>query len=438
MTYLLISTDFIRTSQKVQKLGPLNDYAKLVEEHIKIINNMLLNIVATVQTVITEISDSFYNYIRYIDDSTNNIFELFSKNIMNLIKIEHKEILKIINRESEEIAIKKNMWKTPLNKILVDYNFRAIILNYHFISQPYLHIMFTILKYDIIKKKYYVDLFVTTTEYIKTNSIKNRQFIPKMSNEYATISYEILKKDIEDINLINSHMKNISNYIQRENGIVPPLTQKFNLQIQKSVVQYLKGNKPINDDERKNLFKTLPTNYIRNEQQTQEYKNIIDKIINIATQQNIFESKNYTVIATSKSLLKNNIIYEKCDTNDNNMTHMETHAETQLIKNCLQNQTLINDFKTHDTIYIVRLYNDYTVRCGVPCNECIHTLRANGIVNVIFSIDTTNCRYFHIDTNTQTYTTLGNKLYYYDEHLYEIYTHNKRTRTITDDIDDDV
>ena len=140
------------------------------------------------------------------------------------------------------------------------------------------------------------------------------------------------------------------------------------------------------------------------------------KMINIIYQKikidNILLYKKYIIAATTFKLIENNIVVFS---NGN-----DQHAESILID---LHKDIIDD-----NIWIIRLYNNFTIGSGLPCQQCVDKLRKNKVKNIYFSIN--NNLYSNLDINksTTTYTTTGYKLLNIDKYLYDDYLLKKRKR----------
>jgi hypothetical protein len=494
--YLLVSTEFKKTEQK---LGKLEDFSKKTSELIFQLDNYLLSVVNNMPNMnfnsetenngsllllteeirrlsrnIKQIEDDILERVRNFFDRDDKIsIESFSKfinklenresvvriigitnynNIIfdlgrtKLLKLElnvishyikaekelEKEKLKFLQiKEEEYTLINSNIKNIYKNNIIKGSEFRAIILNHHFIMEPYIHVAYTVLKYDIIKKKIYVDLFVSNRRYIKPGSERKKGFIPKMFDEnmlddsfeenYALKIYGIIKEDATNINLLHEKLNILNNYIYRESRErIEFSPDKIKLKLQKNMVQYLSGLKPIDDNQTK--VKLCDLKILPSSPADADYRYVIENTKRIVEERGILsEKKNYTVIATTIELLRHNEIHEKQGEEDK-------HAEAILIEKYHRNDLVMNHFKTDDLIYVIRLYHNGNIGCGLPCNRCVRVLHGNGINRVIYSMDTDNFRMIDMDETTYTYTTTGNKLLNIDLYLYDDFIVRKRIR----------
>jgi hypothetical protein len=357
-------------------------------------------------------------------------YNTLSQNI-KMEKEEDKERIKILQLELEENAVRESGIERIYNdNIIKGAEFRAIILNHHFMLEPYIHVVYTVLKYDIIKKSIYVDLFVSNKQYIKAGSIRDKDFIPKMFDEnmreskftdiYAAKIYEIMKQDVSDIYLLHNRLAVLNNYIYMESREHIDFSRdRIRLKLQKNFLQYLYGQEPIDDNQTKVKLCNLriPPSLTADP----AYQFVIDNTKRIVREKGILAEKSYTVIATSIELLKRGEIHEKQGEEDK-------HAEAILIEKYHRDDVIMNHFKTDDLIYVIRLYQNGNIGCGLPCNRCFQVLRGNGINRVIYSMDADHFRILNMDETTYTYTTTGNKLLNIDLYLYDNYIVPKRIR----------
>ena len=121
--------------------------------------------------------------------------------------------------------------------------------------------------------------------------------------------------------------------------------------------------------------------------------------------------KKYIIAATTYKLIEKDIIIFS---NGN-----DKHAESILMD---------LNYEIDDTIWIIRLYTNFTIGSGLPCQQCVNKLRKNKIKNIYFSIN--NNLYSNLDINksTTTYITTGYKLLNIDKYLYDDYLLKKRKR----------
>jgi hypothetical protein len=423
--YFLVSTDFKKTEQK---LGKLWNYAKLVGNKITEIENNIL----------CEINEQKYESLfndKYISsDIIKNIRDFSQNKNLHIMKM-YEKYIKIL-RENERMAIRlfqskqenyalfiKNIADYYTNDILSDSEFRCIIFKHKIIFEPYLHMLYFVLKYDIVSKNIYFDIFVSNTQFIKSSSIKKKSFIPKMFSEktidaYSKNIYDSARETINDINLIVETINKLNAYIYNECGETIEIGDFVTLKVQKNFSDYFSGKIPINDNETKILL-SLPDNI--NLQFYDTYKKVLEKTKFLVKEKKILNNKSYTVISTSIKLLENDIIYEKEGEEDK-------HSESILINKSYKNHELMYGFKNDDVIFIIRLYQNGNIGSGLPCNRCVRVLHGCGINNVIYSIDKNNYKLINMNEITYTYTTTGNKLLNIDSYLYEDYIVRKRQR----------
>jgi hypothetical protein len=423
LVYLLVTTEFKKTEQK---LGKLEDFSREISKFLSSIDSQLLEF--TEQLPIQHhprLPPSIIDELRSHDQSSLDHGVLTG--IIKIIKEEEKELDKLNQLQIEErILLNYDLKTLYANQIIRGSEFRAVVLNHHFFLNPHLHIVYTILKYDIIRKKLYVDVFVTTTQYIKRSFVRQREFIPKMFDEhlsndpfidnYCKKIYETIKSDVNDINLVSDRLTFLNNYLLDDSGEqIRFRTDKFNLMMQRNIVQYLSGLEPIDDNQTKILLS------LNGNQADRTYTSVLAKTKRIVSEKKLLENKSYTVVATSLTLLMNGIIYEK-------EGEEEKHAEAILIENCHRNLAMMGNFKSSDLIYVIRLYQNGSVGSGLPCNRCVRVLHGNGINRVVYSIDSDHFKFIDMNENTYTYTTTGNKLLNTDLYLYDEYIVPKRIR----------
>lgn len=485
--YLLITTEFKRTAQK---LGKLEDYSKKVAEYLNDINNELLKKIDDIkvyrlprsmcnytdsirdlnskkimlETCIINLLDDFFeldkdtisekiiNYylekydqkilfdqmglkkyrsllIYYKDYINVSIEKSETVKLIQIDKDEDKERRKIIENKMEENYIIKNgnLFNQYEHKLIKGGEFQAVILNHHFLSIPYLHLLYTVLKYDIVKKLVYVDIFVSVVQYIKDKEIRQKEFIPKMFDEtmsgsdfadkYAVKIYEIMKSDLSNYKLLMGRLLILNNNIFSETGNkIEYNSHNIHLKLQKNFAQYLSGKIPIDDNQTKvKLCNIKSENSIPADD---KYNYVVNKSWELISEKGLLNNKSYTVIATSIELLKQNIIIEKNGEEDG-------HAESQLMKKYCNNLQFMNGFRScSDIIYVMRFYQRRTIGCGLCCSRCVSVLTGNGIHRVVYSMDHNYFQYCDMNNNTYTYTTTGNKLlntdtYLYDDHILE-------------------
>lgn len=349
------------------------------------------------------------------------VLEQYAVSIRNLISKIDSHLLFLVEKSTEKLNIKTiNIDPFYNDNVISGAEFRAIIINHHYLDNPHLHILYTVLKYNIINKEFYFDLFISNTQYVKKN-------IPLIKRYYPQLSETILKAikfDIENTHLLVEKIKIIKLFVYNstKENINVNLT-RIHLKIQKSINNYLKNKQIINDTQLKlerktNLDEINPqTTYINND----IYNFALTKIKNIVEEKKILADKNYSVIATSINLLNNNIIFEKAGEDDK-------HAESLLIADLFKNNEMMDGFRRQDLIFVVRLYKNGSIGNGLPCQRCVRILCGNGINKVVFSIDKNNYKVLDMNENTYTYTTTGNKLLHVDTYLYEKYVSYRRLR----------
>lgn len=429
--YLLIDTEFKKTEQK---LGKLCIYAKTVSQKITKIENDLLH------KINTEKHNKFYE----INETTEivNLIKTFSQNKEehSIMKLYEKYIC--ILKENERIAkytfqmkqedfdfLTLNIKDKYENDIICHSEFKAIICSHKIMFQPYIHILYFVLKYDVISKNIYFDIFISNTQFIKYGSIKQKSFVPKMFDEndicdcefidlYSRQIYYEMKNILNDVYLIDDALNKLNKYIYNESGEKCEEKDYITLKIQKHFVEFLEDKIPTNDSKIKTLL-SLPTE--TNMKYKDIYKKILQKTKKIVEEKKMLENKSYTVISTSLNLLKENIIYEKEGEEDK-------HAESILVNKNYKNQENMFGFKNNDIIFVIRLYQNGSIGSGLPCNRCVRVLHGNGINKVIYSIDKNNYKIIDMNDITYTYTTTGNKLLNIDLYLYGDYIVRKRLR----------
>jgi hypothetical protein len=375
-----------------------------------------------------ELQDLIQDYQRL------EILYVQSATLSKYIKInkeEDKERSKIFQLESEETLICNTNIKVLYDShIIKGTEFRAIILNHHFMFYPYIHIVYTVLRYDIIRKGYYFELFVTNKQHIKSSSIRQKEFSPKMFDEnddgsgffenYARKIYGFVKNDAYDINLLCENIQKLNDYVFTESReIVSFDRERIKIKMHKNMVQYLLGHEPVDDNQTKVKLcdlRTLP--YFTADD---SYRFVIENTKRIIRERKILDEKSYTVIATSIELLSRGIIYEKQGEEDK-------HAEALLVGNYYNDQNMMERFKNSDIIYVIRLYQNGNIGCGLPCNRCVRVLHGNGINRVVYSMDLNNYRIIDMDETIYTYTTTGNKLLNPELYLYSDYHVHRRPR----------
>lgn len=424
--YFLVSTDFKKTEQK---LGKLWNYAKIVGNKItEIENNILVEINKQNYETILRLSDKhissdiienikFYSNCDNVDDNDNNAILKLYENYIKILRENERTAIKLFQSKQENYTLfNVNIANYYENDILTDSEFRCIIFKHKIIFDPYLHILYFVLKYDIVTKNIYFDIFVSNTQFIKSSSIKKKSFVPKMFSEKNI--YEFAKEIINDINLIMKSINKLSNYIYNECRETIQINDFVTLKVQKNFSDYFTGKIPINDNETKILLSIPDKSHF---EYIGAYKEILEKTKNIVKERKILNNKSYTVISTSAKLLEQNIIYEKDGEEDK-------HSESILINKNYKNNSLMHGFKNDDIIFIIRLYQNGNIGSGLPCNRCVRVLHGCGINKVVYSIDKNNYKLIDMSEITYTYTTTGNKLLNIDSYLYEDYTVRKRQR----------
>lgn len=490
LIYLLVTTEFKRTSQE---LGKLDEYSKKIAEFLNLIDENLLHKIKQLEisnipniknndSILVKETRNLHNekhifeseimnimekYILLDKDSTkdkkefnfNDFYYFYSdlnnqilllevigiknynviksnigyieilnikkNNIVKFLQIqneEEKDRIKIIQKKFEENTIMKFDIKSLYRDIVIKgSDFRAIILNHHFFNNPYLHILYTVLKYDFIKKAVYIDIFVTTKQYNKQQEVKKKDFIPKMFDEtlsgnnfadiYASKVYEKMKKDLSNYSLMMERIEFLNDNIKETNNNIDFAHHYIRLKLQKNFSQFMQGKTPIDDNQTK--VKLCDLKVIHGIPANDDYNYVINRVKQIIKQRGILDSKSYTVIATSIELLKQNIIFEKTGEEDG-------HAEAILLKNYCDSLQFLRRFQSgSDMIYVIRLYQNGNIGCGLCCQRCVTVLTSNNIHRVIYSLDHEKFQYCNMDHNTYTYTTTGNKLLNTDVYLYD-------------------
>lgn len=490
LIYLLVTTEFKRTSQK---LGKLEDYSKKLASFINEIDIKLLDEIKNFKAYNSRTSEShmvktvkklhhdknkledeiLYIFARSLGDSSieeddeftfksfydfyidrdnhdllrevigygnyqkiNNYFmELMELKVkrdyyekyIKLEKDDEKERIKINQKMAEEqFLLNYNIKLIYNNSFIYGSEFKAVILNHHFFCKPYLHIMYTVLKYDLVKKQVYVDIFTTTEQYIKKNfEVKQKHFTPKMFDEnliinvsaemYSMEIYEKVKKDLLDQKLMIQRLTLLNNFILETNNSIDLGGNNFKLKLQKNFAQYMKGETPINDIKKKIELCFIKVNKENPVVVDPTYNYVINKVKEIVNEKGMLKTKKYTIVATSVELLKRNIVVEKEGEEDG-------HAEAKLMKLYCNDKTLMDGFQSErDMIYVVRILDTGRIGCGLPCSRCVTVLVSNKIHRVIFSINENDFKYCDMDQNKYTYTTTGNKLLNTELYLYDDY-----------------
>jgi hypothetical protein len=319
---------------------------------------------------------------KYCKEINNELF-LFSNDLYDIIK----------NNSNEKDIIKKYITNNFLHffgKRIIGNEFIAIILNYEFIKSSY-NIIISVLKYDLINKKIYYDLFISQFYY---SDPKMQKYIQKHKHPLITNQiYEFTYNDLNNVNLLTQKIYFLDDKIDL-----------FKIKIGTNFKDYLCGFVPLDDNYNKNIYKnTLISVY------DEQYVLLINKLCELIKNDKIFETKKYIVIATSYELLDKNIYYINQGNNN--------HAEYQLINN----HKLINPI-------IIRLYYNYKIGCGVPCQNCVKFFLKNGIKQVSYSVSNEKFIKLPITKNTYTYTTTGYKILDYDKYLYEDFIIKKRIK----------
>jgi hypothetical protein len=425
--YMLVSSEFkyIENDIKIKNinddidkklLGKLGEYSSVVGKLLLSNDNFLLNEIKKIPQI-----SIINNNIPVINKTMTPIEKQnIGLQIKSIKKIEKQQSIDLQKNLEAETIHKTNIRSLYNDEYMYGSDFIAIVLNHHFIRDPYLHIAYTILKYDIINKKIYLDLFVSTTQHINQNLQRHREFVPKMFDEknyieyknYSQLIFSFIKSDIHNINLLKSKI----------NMLDVKLDQKFDtepliLKIQKNVIQYLSGENIINDVQQQQQLCNHDKMDLRNVIYAEKYKSIIGRIKEIIINKKIMDNKNYTIIATSENLLKNDILIEKHGEEDK-------HAEALLMR-YYKNTEFMDGFKSDDLIYVVRIYKNMKIGCGLLCGRCVNVLNFNGIKNAIYSINDNEYNIININDDTYTYTTMGNKIFNIDHYLYDDYKINK-------------
>lgn len=418
-TYFLISTDFKKTEQK---LGKLSIYAQTIGKQIFLIENEMLDLINSSNFLCGESDIScneIINQIKYF--SHNNISNFVTKMYDKYICVlrENERTMKRLYQSKQEDfhILSLNLKDKYNNVILSDSEFKSIIIKHKIMFHPYIHIIYFVLKYDVVNKNIYFDIFVSNTQFIKSSSIKQKSFVPKMFDnlydenidKYANEIYNSTREILFDLDLINLKIKKLDEFIYCESKEHIEMNKQIYLKLQKNFIEYLNGEIPTNDNKTKILL-SIPDK--TNKKYTDVYKKVIQKTKQIIKEKQILTHKSYTVVSTSVNLLENGIIYEKEGEEDK-------HAESILVSKNYKNQTNMNGFKTHDIIFVIRIYQNGNIGSGLPCNRCVRVLHGNGINKVIYSIDKNNYKIIDMNNISYTYTTTGNKLLNMDLYLYD-------------------
>jgi hypothetical protein len=388
--YILISTEFKYTNKR---LGLLNSLSYKMTE---LLDNIDINIFKIINTISREEVNKKITYVQNQRTKKNEIFN-------NSLKI-------IIHN-----LIKLNIYNLYKNKIIVDEEFIAIILNHHIVLEPYLHIVYTTLKYDFSNNKIYFDIFISCTQFITLSLSKQSYFFPVMNDEYSKIIYKIVYIDINDIYLLYDRLQLFVKY--REKSIIINY-DLLKLKINKNIVEHLQQFTPTDDFIIKQNLCIVKPNSTLLADFDKIYSFLFNKIWNIIKKRDLIKDKNYIIVATTYSLLQTDTIFYN-DGHDN-------HAEHSLIDHYKDDEEMMKKFRTTDVVLIIRYYKNGNVGCGVPCQQCVNFLKENKIRNVIYSVNKTHYILLPINKNTITYTTDGNKLFKINNYLYDDYTVKKR------------
>jgi hypothetical protein len=278
-----------------------------------------------------------------------------------------------------------------LDECIIDNTFIAIIINKNNIDQTY-NSVYSVLKYDILNKKIYYDIFISHVYYSHPTIKKQKHKHPLISDKI----YEFVYNDFNNI----CHLNNKIDIIQKH---VFHKIELFKIKINKNIKDHLCEFIPIDDNQNKINYKNI------NSISDIKYNLFVDRLCELIKNTDIFETKKYIIIASSYELLDKNIYY----INQGN----ENHAECQLI----------NNHKIKNPI-IIRLYYNYKVGCGVPCQNCVKMFIKNGIKEVVYSINNSQYVILPIKNDIYTYTTTGYKILHYDKYLYENFIVKKRMR----------
>ena len=432
--YIMISTEFKNVTQN---LGLFNNFSVKVANTLISVDEELYDIIDKIKKEeITELIDNSlantkieYEHMSFVEKR---------KQILSLEKKKFNNTLKTFIFDK----IKTNINKIYKDKIIIDDEFVAIILNHHYILEPYLHIMYTVLKYNLTNNKLYIDIFISCTQFIALSVPKQQYVVPKFYDEDATNEkleimqtyelniYKMIYDDLNNIYALNERINILIDYIKYNivnNDIHHNIHLDFiNIKIQKNIIQYLNILDVINDNKiKKNLC--IPTvtnnNDIINMNYTIMYEYMIDKTIKLIKEKGILDRKKYVIIATTYNLLQLGVIFSN-DGNDN-------HAEKILIKTLKNNKIQMNNVRIasdNDKIWIIRVYNNYNIGCGVPCQHCVNFLLKNGITNVLYSINKNKYLHMPLNENTISYITVGYKILNSDSLLYNDYLIKKRQR----------
>jgi hypothetical protein len=427
-TYFLISTDFKKTEQK---LGKLSNYTKIIGNQIFSIENELLSLINNNNYLYENYeisSEDIINQIKFFSHSniSNIITKMYEKYICVLR--ENERIMKRLYQSKQEDfnILSLDIGEKYKDKILSDSEFKSIIIKHKFIYKPYVHILYFVLKYDIVNKNIYFDIFVSNTQFIKSSSIKQKSFIPKMFDnirneeidKYAENIYESAKEILLNEKLIIETIEKINNYIYCESKEHIEINDQIILKLQRNFIEYINEETPTNDNKTKILL-SMPDEL--NTKYKDIYRKVIQKTKKIVEDRKILSQKSYSVISTSVNLLKDNIIYEKEGEEDK-------HSESILVAKNYKNQINMHGFKSDDIIFVIRIYQNGNIGSGLPCNRCVRVLHGNGINKVIYSIDKNNYKIIDMNNISYTYTTTGNKLLNIDLYLYDDFIVRKRQR----------
>lgn len=214
--------------------------------------------------------------------------------------------------------------------------------------------IYLVLRLDNYVQKLILDVFVTTKQHYSFGSEVN---IENIQNEIFLI--------MSDSKLLES-MK-ILEYNTSMQFIIPKIAIKDTIDINNYIYQ-------------------PPEHYV-----------MIEKLRKLGSklfETNKYKNKQYIILASSISLLSQDKFYS----NDGVF-----HAEQLMIKNNLH---LIDNFRTIDTIYIIRILNNSSIAHVIPCQKCTDILIENKISYVICGHYETY-RIIQIFPNKKTYKTEG-------------------------------
>ena len=181
-------------------------------------------------------------------------------------------------------------------------------MNHHIIDEPYLHIMYTVLKYNLLNHRLYLDIFISCTQYIASYVSRKPYFIPKFYDE--DLSGILPTKANEKIKLMEEYEKMIYNMVYNDLNNIYLLIEKINIitsinlnfiiseddilkiKIQKNIIQYLNNIKVLNDNKIKKELCTVKDDNITFNYLNKIYKFIIDQSLILIKEQGILNKKN--------------------------------------------------------------------------------------------------------------------------------------------------